>query len=103
MLKSSNKVSAEQTKLQMGSRHILIFSPPVKADFFLTSVAPDIAWVCYAFRFRFLNPGAHLIFVLEKAIATEDIALCEGCWCGLDEVCSHRETVDVFRMPPGGG
>ncbi len=50
--------------------------PSVNANFLLTSVAPDITRVCHTFRF--LNPGAHLIFVLEKTIAAKEIAS-RGC------------------------
>jgi len=76
---------------------------PVEAGFFLASITPDFAWVRYTFGFGFLNPGAHLILILIEPVATENIAPCEGYQRGFDEMCSHRETVDVFCMPPGSG
>jgi hypothetical protein len=44
------------------------------ADFLLPSVAPDFAWVGDTLGSSFLDPGAHLVFVLVEPIAAQDVA-----------------------------
>ena len=73
------------------------------ADFLLPSVAPDFAWVGDPLGSCFLDPGAHLVFVLVEPIAAQDVAPRERFRRLAHQALSQRGTVWMTCVPPGSG
>ena len=74
--------------------------PTMNADFFLSSVAPNIAGVRDPLSPCFLNPGTHFILVLIEPVAAKDLAPCESLRCRLYEPLQDIWIICSFGMPP---
>jgi hypothetical protein len=74
--------------------------PTMNTDFFLASVAPNIAGVRYPLRPCFLNPGTHFVLVLIEPVAAKDLAPCESLRCRLYEPLQDLWIICSCGMPP---